>query len=536
MIINLIKKRRRFSVRNCLRGYRQIKEKNKFELIRAVKNQFPDYPIPEVKYLNSKSNFLSQFTSIEPELVIKQFLIQFFTGQKFIRSFLLSEAMGTPMVVSLPKSWQNRLMETGIKINSKASTFSWYVQVLMRLAYGHYILLKLIFINTFKIENRYKNQQGHSYFVDLLPNNLPTGQIDSFDIFSWFNSMRKQNALSEKRFLHSVKPSGKKVFCDRFSIEYDVEPYYRIYSPRNKIIFILWSIRMSLIANSNLLFGRWWYALLFSEIVKAKATQLSPDFASEYLFHYSVSIYRPLWSYVPERNGSVIRCYFYSAVDQPKTPDNMDSQRYLWAPVTWPEFLVWDLFQKKQLEQHICKGARVSICGPTYFNDCSADIPPSNRPFLAVFNIDPHRQSSHFGISTLADYYSKNPKVRDQFLRDIVEIAAEMGFNVFIKPKRDIGNRMPKAYSALLRELSLHDHVTIVPSCISPFRLIKDSVATISAPFTSPTLFGGYLSIPSAYYDPSCWIDPRDGAARSAPILLGKKMLKSWLFKTIGSR
>ena len=101
--------------------------------------------------------------------------------------------------------------------------------------------------------------------------------------------------------------------------------------------------------------------------------------------------------------------------------------------------------------------------------------------------------------------------------------------NIYIKLKRDVGNRLPRSYRKYLSKIMQFGNVAIVPSDVSPFRLIENSDAVLSAPFSSPTIFGKYLDRPAAYYDAGDWINPNDPAGRGQPILQGREQLERWI-------
>ena len=515
-----------------MRGYRRLKDHQRFRAIRSIKNEFVNWPITEIIKSNRRGKLIAEFTSHYPEEIVRQYVIQYFGGQRFIRSLLVSNARKKPVIVSLPRSWREMLADSQIPINDAGSQLLWYLQVLKHLGYGCYTLGQIIIASISTTKKPTPDDIINHHFIGLQANNLPCGKADSFDVITWYDSWKKK---TDKTMVinHSIKSFPTQVLQNGSIIEYRPEPYKRVYGIKNKLFLISWSTAVLVSVTIQFMLGKWWNALLFGEIVKAKATELSSSVAAEYLFHHSTSIYRPLWTYVAENKGSRILCYFYSSVDQPETKEGRESQRFDWSPSTWPTFLVWDLFQKQQLKHDVPKNTKFLITGPIPFCDSNLELPKSDKPYIAVFNIDPHRPSSHFGISTSADYYAEHPNVQQLFLKDISEIAEELNINIFIKPKRDIGSIMPKSYAAILCELSAKAHVEIVRSEISPFRLISNSAATLSAPFTSPTIFGSHLSIPSAYYDPTDWTNPLDAAARGKQIISGKKQLKNWLLQIL---
>jgi polysaccharide biosynthesis PFTS motif protein len=282
--------------------------------------------------------------------------------------------------------------------------------------------------------------------------------------------------------------------------------------------------------------GRWWIPLLLGEVIKSKVVDLMPMSrrSDRYLFHYSGSVYRPLWTYRFEQSSTEIICYFYSTYDQPSIgKESTDFSEVEFSLLNWPKFLVWDAFQKQKIENAIGDRYLVSIVGPVLFSDSFELSPDVVNDYVAVFNIDPHRISSFFGISTLADYYFNCPEVQIRFLLDLEKVCSELDIDIVIKYKRDIGERAVKSYLAHQGRLSGDKHVHFADPNISPLRIIEKSMAVVSAPFTSTALYGVRKRVPSVFYDPSGWIDPKDPSARDIKVISGIDSLRRWLIGVV---
>ncbi len=503
-----------------------MKQSGKLSSFRLLKNNAVKLRLSEVS--NHNASLISEFSTCDAELVVRQFVLQSFMGQKFIRSILSGLGNDKPAVIAAPNSWRKFFRSEGIEILESESRKAWGLEILLHLMYGYYVFGTLVLRNFIDKSYDTQNHESYAYFYALSNNNLPSSLDESFDILSWY-SKTKCRDVNITKFRHSVTSVPTQT-NNGVSIEYEPPPYYKIKSTRDKFSFLFWGVNASLVALKDLTFGRWWHALLFREIVKAKAVQLSSteNFASEYLFYHSASVYRPLWTYVPDAAGSKIISYFYSSFDQPQINRECECQSYEWAPSTWPSFLVWDHYQKELLARDTHTETEIKVTGPIYFSDSSTKIPKSHRLALAVFNIDPQRASGHFGVSTLADYYDSCMAVHHRFLIEIAEVSEKLGVDIFVKPKRDIGNRLAKSYIRCVSEITRLDNVTIIPSDVSPFRLISQTNGALSAPFTSPTIYGAHLNRPAAYYDPCGWINSSDPAGRGQPILQGKDQLEVW--------
>lgn len=524
---NYFQIRHRRILRECFRGYNKLKASKNFSFIRSVKNNLTKIKLSKIN--NRNAYFIAQHTDVDPELVVRQYVLQFYTGQKFVRAFFRGLGANKPACLALPKDFRDFLFKRGIQSNQIQSALLWTLELFFRLANGLIFFFRTACINFTSRSSEFILDEHYSYFDDLSLVHLPSASHKTYDVMTWYSKIEQR----DKRmaiFKHSVSASRTRTE-NNISIEYQPRPFHQIKGIKNNFYFIVWGFLAAVSAIKDLFLGRWWHALLFKEIVMAKAVQLSckKSFAKEYLFHFSSNIYRPLWTYLPEAHGAKIICYFYSSFDQLKNPDIEETHEYEWSPTTWPKFLVWDYYQKEMLARIMPSNTELIVCGPAYFSDSSSKIPNATRPVIAVFNVDPHRKSSHFGISTIADYYANCPAVNYLFLIDIAEVTKTLGVNIYIKLKRDVGKRLPRSYRKCLSKIMQFGNVTIVPSDVSPFRLIENSDAVLSAPFSSPTIFGKYLDRPAAYYDAGDWINPNDPASRGQPILQGREQLERWI-------
>ena len=76
----------------------------------------------------------------------------------------------------------------------------------------------------------------------------------------------------------------------------------------------------------------------------------------KYLFHYSETYYRPLWTYVIDDNKKNIICYFYSAYDSPTNSRTSEiGHFYEFGNISWPTILVWDETQNKKISKYVRK-------------------------------------------------------------------------------------------------------------------------------------------------------------------------------------
>ncbi|MFO0451586.1 MAG: hypothetical protein ACK52I_23495, partial [Pseudomonadota bacterium] len=69
---------------------------------------------------------------------------------------------------------------------------------------------------------------------------------------------------------------------------------------------------------------------------------------------------------------------------------------------------------------------------------------------------------------------------------------------------------------------------------ISATRVVRQCQAVISAPFTSTALLAP--DVPSAFYDPTGWMQKNDRAAHGITVITGPDELRAWLAKVFGKQ
>jgi polysaccharide biosynthesis PFTS motif protein len=519
--------KKRSILRAMIRGYWQICREARIGLFRHVKSDMSEIPFPRVA--ETASRFIFGASVGNSERVVRQYLLDRHAGSGMNRAILYALGKGTKIVYPLPKIWQEVLIEKGLRVDRTRSSLAWAWRILLYFArniFSIFHLLLLSFSGCFR-----SILPGHyAYFDGLKVNNLPHPDSDgrSYDICSWYSHWKGRKTDVEA-IRHNVPQEVTLVAGLR--VESMVSPpFLLLRGSLNIAKLAAWCLMAALIAIFDLIRGRWWHALLLAEGGRAKAMSLacSKCLADEYFFHFSGSIYRPMWTYEAEEKGSKIICYFYSTIEQPKLVTGYESQKFEWGASSWPLYLVWDDWQKAQLQRDIGPAAEVCVVGPIFFSTSSDQIDLA-APSIAVFDVEPHRLSIHFPQSTLSEYLVAHPDMHVRFLRDVQTVLQEFGLVMALKRKREVGTRTRKLYRRALRELAEKDGVVVVPPSVAPQKVIERCLGVISMPFTSTALILRECSIPSVYYDPTGWISLDDRAAHGIPILIGIDALRAWV-------
>jgi polysaccharide biosynthesis PFTS motif protein len=475
------------------------------------------------------------FGSLSPrtEIIVRQFLLQRYAGPKLRRALFC--ALGAKVGVityPLPSLWQKLLIENGVAVNRWVSSLAWNAAILSR--YLHGLFFVTVLCASGLVSNFFSTRtpsRKHACFHALSRRNLPhchDGKL-GYDICSWYVTWRER-APGVVVITHDVADAPT-VNLGAMTVEFMPEPHTRLKNIRQVARFMLWAIPSLLLAFTSMLRGRWWNALMLVEAARAEAVRLADgkSLASDYLFHFSRSIYRPMWTYIAQEKGSRILCYFYSTYAQPQLGGKEVDQNFEWGPTTWPLFLVWDTYQADTLKRDLGQAAQVMVVGPIYFSDAVPLVTAIPKNAVAVFDIQPHRKSNTFGISSLYDYYHANPSVHKLFLEDIHATLREFGLSMVLKAKRYIGADGDRRYGTFVKKLAAESDVTIASSELAAPRLMHKCIGAISSPFTSTALYFQDQGYPSVYYDPLGLISKGDLAAHGIQVLTSRSELRAWV-------
>jgi polysaccharide biosynthesis PFTS motif protein len=518
-------------LRNMSRGYNHLKANGRLNLINEIKDDLTNF---NFKNIEEKSSYLFFGSSYSiSQVVIKQYLISKIINYDFNKFLLIT--IGTKdssFSYPIPKEWLKVIESKGIKVNYFKSFFLWNFYLIK-----NYILGILRFLNELKlsfseiVNPKFQGVSSYVYFDNLVSGNIPNveSKFKSFDIISWYiNWKEKKSHVNE--ICHSVK---------EVDVNFEKEGNKILYLPRailplkrfNQLIkFFGLGCKIIFISLFELFKGNWWHPLIFPETIHAGLVKnhKKNSLAKEYLFHNSSWLYRPLWTYEAEKLGSSIIFYFYSTNNESfKTVEGYGIQANSWQIVSWPNYLVWDEYQKTFIERTSPFKKEVTVVGPIWFTDINKEniFIPENS--IAVFDVQPHRECLYKSLGAEIEYYI--PKVTNPFLLDVSDVISKNGSSMIFKRKRNIGKKVHLEYKSLVDKLGEEGIFIEINPDISAYNVIEKCKAVISMPFTSTALIAKSLGKPSIYYDPSGIIQKDDRAAHGIPVITGKEELQSWV-------
>jgi len=513
-----------------MRGYQLLKKSNQLGLIATVKNELTNTRFSKIDSNASRLFFGAGIA--QAELIIRQYLLM------RIGSFNLNKALlcslgkkGSPVVYPMPKLWQNVVAKHGFSVAKIRCSLMWAGYVGFFCGQGVLSIVKQIYLSLREAVHPQLPALGrYAYFAGLGAGNLPQPCQDghSHDIITWYIRW-KERAEHLDACCHGITNVNA---CKVDGIPVVFNPYLipPIDTFTGLVRFLAWALAAALRSVLDLFRGHWWHGILLTESTKAAMVrfQATDKLAKDYLFHNSATIYRPLWTYEAEKKGLRITSYFYATnLEGLKCRDEHPIQVNVWQAMNWPLYLVWNEYQADFMRRAVGKATNIKVVGPIWFQTSSVEMPELPAGSVAVFDVQPFRDSLYQIRGVPQEYYV--PKTANQFLLDIHAVIRECGGAMVHKRKRNIGKMLHPKYKTLINTLAKADDVFSIEPETSAVRVIESCSAVISMPFTSTAILGREIGKPSVYYDPHGAVQKDDQAAHGIPILSGKDELRDWL-------
>jgi polysaccharide biosynthesis PFTS motif protein len=431
----------------------------------------------------------------------------------------------TRACIPVPPKWREALACRGVRL-SAASPLRWWL--LLAFFYGAALYGALKRVRDVLL-SRMADAPGENYAVlmDLTTNMIPRGNTPGFDFVSWYLQSTARDGHIRQIWTHVAAGANASSIP---SIVHTAHYLPRLEGLKIKLQFIgrlAWWIARSTLRG---MIGRWWEIVLLEQAVDfVYARHLAKSqFARAYVFHNGRFIMRPLWTYAAEEAGAGVDLAFYGSNIETfgVTPSE---RRPVWPGykgMTWQRYIVWDDFQAAFIRD-LGLTAPAIVSGPIGLTDnaeISTDWP---KPYVAVFDVTPHRSASLAIRGIPQPYYTA--RVWCDFMNQVQAALASNGFGMVYKKKREIGRFAAGASLAKLAALERLKSMFAVHPDAAPQRLIQDAAAVISMPFTSTALIAKAMGKPSMYYDPlGCLVGERR-LAHGIDVIGTSKDLERWL-------
>jgi polysaccharide biosynthesis PFTS motif protein len=525
---------KRKKLRRAMRGYRYLKNENRLDEISNIKRDLAAQRIDGESLCPSKYIYGAGLANAET--IIRQYMAVHFSNHNLNRKLLcFYRGKNTKIIHPIPKQWESIFDNYNIKVNKVLCEILWNIYIFIFLMYG---ITSIIKINLLVIFSFFKSSDNiptnYAYFPGLSGGNFCANSNSgkNYDLMTWYEKWDGHVADIDTIYHDVIGISEYKI--NNLSVKYLPSLFTYRLTLLEFLRYLSWSISACLISVLDFFRGRWCNPLLLNEASKAALVRIQNKklIAKEYMFGTTGVIYRPLWTYEAENKGSNINLYFYSVNSGGwKTESGYPDTAPGWSPMSWSRYLVWDKYQADFVYREVGDSAIVSIVGPVWFCDCNKQVDETDRLSIAVFDVQPHRDSRFQMLGSPHDYY--RPATAKQFLSDINLIASKWDAKILLKRKRDIGKLLHPEYKTLVSEISESDNFKLIDTCISAIKVIEKCDVIISMPFTSTAILGKEMSKPSIYYDSTGMFHKDDRCGHGIEIISGINELELWFEKSI---
>ena len=510
------------------RGYRLLHQRGQSDLVQKCKHQVSLAATGVTTGTASADIFFA--ARPEANLVIRQYLTKR-TGEKSICLSVFNAVGGGVPIHHLPPHTYPVLRALGIPVWGLGSRVRWMVSLLVYWLYGCWMIVKL---GRSTAERNSELNAGSSAFFQDLPVNAVPDRETSFerqDLVSWYCRWDQRNPLISS-VSHQHK-SRVKAVVNGVTLEYRAAGWSGYMGSTARIKYLLWGLRVGFMSLVDLLRGRWWHALLFSQAVMAKRLALSSEetLPAEIWFNHENYKYRPIWTYEAEARGVKSYLYFYSINNQTVQPAGHEiSISGYWHLMNWPRCLVWNSQQKEILQQYINMETTYVPAGHMPYSDTNEELTPLSSPAIAVFDIPSYGNETSFALGQAYKYQKDH--VVEAFYDDIIDAARANELVVCTKQKTGRKkSHLTARYLHLLEKLEQSPDVCATEAGIAAHRLIMATQMTVSAPYSSTSVIAEALGKPGCYYDPTGLLPEMTIFSHGIRIIRSPEALSDWIKK-----
>ncbi len=277
--------------------------------------------------------------------------------------------------------------------------------------------------------------------------------------------------------------------------------------------------------------GRWQTAYLLPDIIDFYYIRHFPKdrLADLYAFTNSRYIHRPLWTYAAEQEGCGVALIFYATntfnyMFRDEEPLGI-AQGY--PTMTWPVIHTKSQEHAEYLKQYAGPCEAIHVEGAIPFEDSLDEIKITGKRKVVIFDVQPFRDAFMAGIGRPCHVY--NPQVSIDTILPILRLGKDMGLDLYVKPKRDVGTRISKAYMSVLRKAEEQGILTVLDWSVSPEKLSAQADAVICQPFTSAALYAKKFGKPVVFFDEPGFFEEGQPACQEVDIIYSEQELRKWL-------
>jgi hypothetical protein len=424
---------------------------------------------------------------------------------------------------------QAHFIEEGMSINALVCDLLWKFSVIQRIINQIFEQFKVSLSRT-KIANRKQvNLESHSIVFGVDRFALKKNP-ELYNFRNWFENKIVKDSNTSKISYINLPGSSQINLEDDIYIESLLFDTNRL----KKIKILVKTINAFL---SSIMKSRWKTSFLilinFKSLVSAQIYR-NKKMKDKPISYYFTSLYgnsMPLWAVDELLSGKEIHFIFLASYSEPKFKNNLLPYEDYWQLSRWPSIYLIDKIQEVQLgldKNEFCRDV-FYVGTPDWIDETLDDNLDFKR---SIFLFDGEMQRNYKGLSSMYEYGWDEISTNIKFIKDVIIAAKECGFQVYLKPKRDLGSRRFDSYANLLSQIKNGDlkNVAILNENVSVRRLCKQRGVSISKPFSTSGLVSKEESSVSVFYDPLGNRFDGDVGLRGIRLVSNPKDLREFLF------
>lgn len=424
-----------------------------------------------------------------------------------------------------PAAWREAFRSSGLRVGGVSSAWQLWWRAGQRMVRGTAAALLSLLQATVQSE-----EAPELTVLQIKPSVLPPEQpevIPSYDYISCVKRALGLAATSSTHFVTRALPPKQR--SDGLSVVCGPLPRPAAAATAGLLGEVCWR---SLLAGLLWLCGSWRAALLLPHAVELAHARRLPDeaFARHYVFSVSGWVIRPMWTYRAAEAGARCTIVYYSANSVPYTADHPPRT----AHGSGEALASWDryLMPSEDLAKTLAEQRRAPITvrvEPLLGVEDNGKAFALQRPArcIAVFDVVVFSARQLPYMVRSPEYIV--PANASAFFADLLALAEAHDFDIAWKPKRSFQPGTHPAYIKAVERFTDHPRVVAIDPSVSAVRVAAACAATVSFPFTTPSIYGVALNKPSIYYDPTGRMAAHTPRFHGVPVISGKTALADWI-------
>jgi polysaccharide biosynthesis PFTS motif protein len=497
--------------------YEKMLKTDFLERIRLSIAQIQDIELKESqKYAdNSIDSILYRFNKLN-------MCHRIFSSDHLVKAALKAQIKKKALVFPLKKNWILIFQKNNIIVNSAYSLLLFH-RFNLRIYVSEYLNFFMKLFNRVKVDS----SGNYGFVIGSKTSNYGESTLNNFG--NWIS--KELGNLEYENLYVVIEDDTSWLQNERFRCISDFESIY-IDGKNGLRNYLIYGFKRILRFNINPLTLK--YPRYVAGILNIKKNKIEwPKFIVTTSGMSPVQT--PIIEYLGRVGSRIIFVNLSLAIDPVKESFQTNTQ---WSKFSnWSE--VWCVNDNQQLifsNQDFFKISKYVTVGVPDWIDISEKInlPMKNNwsGILSIFDYEPI--SNYYGYSTLNDLYLSDLDACTKFLNSVIKVANELNVFVIHKPKRSSGANRKKGYQELTSSLTKNfKNYTILDSNFAPRKLIIESSAVVSIPFTTTAILGSELGKPSCFYDPTGYVNKQDPAASGMQIFNDSGEFKKWLERQI---